>query len=146
MERHKKTIFTRHLFIDLAKECGLNTAIFEQLGSGRDTEIVVDNDTLKMLVKLQEQFAQLEEMGDMNTEDFISNCPALLRKNGEIAKRRLQTENMRARKNTSGIGNCQIPEKRYGIMSAPPGTEKIAPYNSRIGNTRILLLRIILDI
>ena len=100
MERHKKTIFTRHLFIDLAKECGLNAAIFEQLGSGRDTEIVVDNDTLKM----------------------------------------------RARKNTSGIGNCQIPEKRYGIMSAPPGTEKIAPYNSRIGNTRILLLRIILDI
>ncbi len=50
---------------------------------------------------------------------------------------------MRARKNTSGIGNCQIPGKRYGIMSAPPGTEKIAPYNSRTGNTRILLLRII---
>ena len=60
----RRQIFTRHLFIDLAKECGLNAAIFEQLGSGRDTEIVVDNDTLKMLVKLQEQFAQLEEMGD----------------------------------------------------------------------------------
>ena len=70
MERHKKTIFTRHLFIDLAKECGLNAAIFEQLGSGRNTEIVVDNDTLKMLVKLQEQFAQLEEMGDNEYRGF----------------------------------------------------------------------------
>ena len=146
MERHKKTIFTRHLFIDLAKECGLNAAIFEQLGSGRDTEIVVDNDTLKMLVKLQEQFAQLEEMGDNEYRGFYIELPRPTQEEWEIAKRRLQTENMRARKNTSGIGNCQIPEKRYGIMSAPPGTEKIAPYNSRIGNTRILLLRIILDI
>lgn len=146
MERHKKTIFTRHLFIDLAKECGLNAAIFEQLGSGRDTEIVVDNDTLKMLVKLQEQFAQLEEMGDNEYRGFYIELPRPTQEEWEIAKRRLQTENMRVRKNTSGIGNCQIPEKRYGIMSAPPGTEKIAPYNSRIGNTRILLLRIILDI
>lgn len=146
MERHKKTIFTRHLFIDLAKECGLNAAIFEQLGSGRDTEIVVDNDTLKMLVKLQEQFAQLEEMGDNEYRGFYIELPRPTQEEWEIAKRRLQTENMRARKNTSGIGNCQIPEKRYGIMSAPPGTEKIAPYNSQIGNTRILLLRIILDI
>lgn len=145
MKQHKKTIFTMHLFIDLAKECGLNAAIFEQLGSGRNTEIVVDNDTLKMLVKLQEQFAQLERWVTMNTEDFISNCPALLRKNGEIAKRRLQTENMRARKNTSGIGNCQIPGKWYGIMLAPPDIKKIVPYNSRTGNTRILLLRIIPD-
>ena len=64
MKQNKKTNFTRHFFIDLAKECGLNATIFEQLGSRRDTEIVVDNDTLKMLVKLQEQFAQLEEMGD----------------------------------------------------------------------------------
>ena len=31
MKQHKKTIFTMHLFIDLAKECGLNAAIFEQL-------------------------------------------------------------------------------------------------------------------
>ena len=75
MERHKKTIFTRHLFIDLAKECGLNAAIFEQLGSGRDTEIVVDNDTLKMLVKLQEQFAQLEEMGDNEYRGFYIELP-----------------------------------------------------------------------
>ena len=146
IEPHKKTIFTKHLFIDLAKECGLNAAIFEQLGSGRDTEIVVDNDTLKMLVKLQEQFARLEEMGNDEYRGFYIELPRLLRKNGEIAKRRLQTENMRARKNTSGIGNCQIPEKRYGIMSAPPDTKKSVPYNSRIGNTRILLLRIILDI
>ena len=75
MERHKKTIFTRHLFIDLAKECGLNAAIFEQLGSGRATEIVVDNDTLKMLVKLQEQFAQLEEMGDNEYRGFYIELP-----------------------------------------------------------------------
>ncbi len=75
MERHKKTIFTRHLFIDLAKECGLNAAIFEQLGSGRDTEIVVDNDTLKMLVKLQEQFAQLEEMSDDEYRGFYTELP-----------------------------------------------------------------------
>lgn len=146
MERHKKTIFTRHLFIDLAKECGLNAAIFEQLGSGRDTEIVVDNDTLKMLVKLQEQFAQLEEMGDNEYRGFYIELPRPTQEEWGDCEARLQTENMRARKNTSGIGNCQIPEKRYGIMSAPPGTEKIAPYNSRIGNTRILLLRIILDI
>ena len=53
MEQNKKTNFTRHFFIDLAKECGLNAAVFEQLGSRRDTEIVVDNDTLEMLVKLQ---------------------------------------------------------------------------------------------
>ena len=64
-----------HLFIDLAKECGLNAAIFEQLGSGRDTEIVVDNDTLKMLVKLQEQFAQLEEMGDNEYRGFYIELP-----------------------------------------------------------------------
>ena len=70
IEPHKKTIFTKHLFIDLAKECGLNAAIFEQLGSGRDTEIVVDNDTLKMLVKLQEQFARLEKMGDDEYRGF----------------------------------------------------------------------------
>lgn len=106
IEPHKKIIFTKHLFIDLAKECGLNAAIFEQLGSGRDTEIVVDNDTLEMLVKLQEQFARLEEMGDDEYRGFYIELPALLRKNGEIAKRRLQRENMRAQKNTSGIGNC----------------------------------------
>ena len=141
-----KTNFTRHFFIDLAKECGLNATIFEQLGSRRDTEIVVDNDTLEMLVKLQEQFADWKKWATMNTGDFISNYPARLRKNGEIAKRRLQTENMRARKNTSGIGNCQIPGKWYGIMLAPPDTKKSVPYNSRTGNTRILLLRIILDI
>ena len=103
IEPHKKIIFTKHLFIDLAKECGLNAAIFEQLGSGRDTEIVVDNDTLEMLVKLQEQFARLEEMGDDEYRGFYIELPALLRKNGEIAKRRLQIENMRARKNTSGL-------------------------------------------
>ena len=27
IEPHKKTIFTKHLFIDLAKECGLNAAL-----------------------------------------------------------------------------------------------------------------------
>ena len=75
MKQHKKTIFTMHLFIDLAKECGLNAAIFEQLGSGRNTEIVVDNDTLKMLVKLQEQFAQLEKMGDDEYRGFYIELP-----------------------------------------------------------------------
>ena len=64
MKQNKKTNFTRHFFIDLAKECGLNATIFEQLGRRRDTEIVVDNDTLEMLVKLQEQFARLEKRGD----------------------------------------------------------------------------------
>lgn len=71
IEPHKKTIFTNQFFIDLAKECGLNTAIFEQLGSGRDTEIVVDNDILEMLVKLQEQFARLEEMGDQRIQRIL---------------------------------------------------------------------------
>ena len=80
-----------------------------------------------------------------NREEVSTEYRALLRKNGEIAKRRLQTENMRARKNTSGIGNCQIPGKWYGIMLAPPDIKKIVPYNSRTGNTRILLLRIIPD-
>ena len=70
MKQNKKTNFTRHFFIDLAKECGLNATIFEQLGSRRDTEIVVDNDTLKMLVKLQEQFARLEKMGDDEYRGF----------------------------------------------------------------------------
>ena len=64
MKQNKKTNFTRHFFIDLAKECGLNATIFEQLGSRRDTEIVVDNDTLKMLV------ARLEKMGDDEYRGF----------------------------------------------------------------------------
>lgn len=38
---------------------------------------------------------------------------------GRLRRVDCRQENMRARKNTSGIGNCQIPEKRYGIMSAP---------------------------
>ena len=75
IEPHKKTIFTKQFFIYLAKEYGLNAAIFEQLGSGCDTEIVVDNDTLKMLVKLQEQFAQLEEMGDNEYRGFYIELP-----------------------------------------------------------------------
>lgn len=70
MKQNKKTNFTRHFFIDLAKEYGLNATIFEQLGSGRDTEIVIDNDTLEMLVKLQEQFARLEKMGDDEYRGF----------------------------------------------------------------------------
>ena len=75
MEQNKKTNFTRHFFIDLAKECGLNAAVFEQLGSRRDTEIVVDNDTLEMLVKLQEQFARLEEMGNDEYRGFYIELP-----------------------------------------------------------------------
>lgn len=75
MKQNKKTNFTRHFFIDLAKECGLNATIFEQLGSRRDTEIVVDNDTLEMLVKLQEQFARLEEMGDDEYRGFYIELP-----------------------------------------------------------------------
>ena len=75
IEPHKKIIFTKHLFIDLAKEYGLNATIFEQLGSGRDTEIVVDNDTLEMLVKLQEQFARLEKMGDDEYRGFYIELP-----------------------------------------------------------------------
>ena len=75
MEQNKKTNFTRHFFIDLAKEYGLNATIFEQLGSRRDTEIVVDNDTLEMLVKLQEQFARLEEMGDDEYRGFYIELP-----------------------------------------------------------------------
>ena len=75
MKQNKKTNFTRHFFIDLAKECGLNATIFEQLGSRRDTEIVVDNDTLEILVKLQEQFARLEEMGDDEYRGFYIELP-----------------------------------------------------------------------
>lgn len=75
MKQNKKTNFTRHFFIDLAKECGLNATIFEQLGSRRDTEIVVDNDTLEMLVKLQEQFARLEKMGDDEYRGFYIELP-----------------------------------------------------------------------
>lgn len=44
-------------------------------GSRRDTEIVVDNDTLEMLVKLQEQFARLEEMGDDEYRGFYIELP-----------------------------------------------------------------------
>ena len=75
MKQNKQTNFTRHFFIDLAKECGLNATIFEQLGSRRDTEIVVDNDTLEMLVKLQEQFARLEKMGDDEYRGFYIELP-----------------------------------------------------------------------
>ena len=66
--------------------------------------------------------------------------------NGRLAKRRLQMENMRARKNTSGIGNRQIPEKRDGIMSAPPGTGENRTIQFTDRKHCILLLRIILDI
>ena len=75
IEPHKKTIFTKQFFIYLAKEYGLNAAIFEQLGSGCDTEIVVGNDTLKMLVKLQEQFARLVEMGSDEYRGFYIELP-----------------------------------------------------------------------
>ena len=66
--------------------------------------------------------------------DMVRFCPAL-------EKRVKILESAK-----TGIGNCQIPEKRYGIMLAPPDTKKSVPYNSRTGNTRILLLRIILNI
>lgn len=75
MKQNKKTNFTRHFFIDLVKECGLNATIFERLGNRSDTEIVVDNDTLEILVKLQEQFARLEEMGDDEYRGFYIELP-----------------------------------------------------------------------
>ena len=75
MKQNKKTNFTRHFFIDLAKECGLNATIFERLGNRSDAEIVVDNDTLEILVKLQEQFARLEEMGDDEYRGFYIELP-----------------------------------------------------------------------
>ena len=53
----------------------MNATIFERLGSGHNTEIVVDNDTLEMLVKLQEQFTQLKEMDDDEYIGFYIELP-----------------------------------------------------------------------
>ena len=75
MEQNKKTSFTRRFFIDLAKDCGLNAAIFDRLGRWHNTEIVVENDTLEMLVKLQKQFARLEEMGNDEYRGFYIELP-----------------------------------------------------------------------
>ena len=75
MEQHKKTTFTKQFFIDLAKECDLNATIFERLGNERNTEIVVDNNALEMLVKLQKQLTQLEEMGDDEYRGFYIELP-----------------------------------------------------------------------
>lgn len=75
MEQNKKASFTRRFFIDLAKDCGLNAAIFDRLGRWRNTEIVVENDTLEMLVKLQKQFARLEEMGNDEYRGFYIELP-----------------------------------------------------------------------
>lgn len=145
MERHKKTIFTRHLFIDLAKECGLNAAIFEQLGSGRDTEIVVDNDTLKMLVKLQEQFAQLEEMSDDEYRGFYTELPRPTPEEWGDCEASIADGEYESKEEYLRDWELSNPREWYGIMLAPPDIKKIVPYNSRTGNTRILLLRIIPD-
>ena len=140
MERHKKTIFTRHLFIDLAKECGLNAAIFEQLGSGRDTEIVVDNDTLKMLVKLQEQFAQLEEMSDDEYRGFYTELPRPTPEEWGDCEASIADGEYESKEEYLRDWELSNPRKWYGIMLAPPDIKKIVPYNSRTGNTRIFTI------
>lgn len=60
--------------------------MFERFGNGRNIEIIINDELLKMLIELQNQFTKLKEMDNDKYKGRISNYLALLRKNGEIAK------------------------------------------------------------
>jgi hypothetical protein len=46
----------------LLKEYGLNIVMFERFGNGRNIEIIINDELLKMLIELQNQFTKLKEM------------------------------------------------------------------------------------
>ncbi len=55
-------IFTKQFLLNLQKEYGLNVVMFERFGNGRNTEIIINDELLKMLIELQNQFTKLKEM------------------------------------------------------------------------------------
>lgn len=75
IKQPKKVIFTKQFFIDLAKEYSLNAAMFERLGNGRSTEIIVNDELLKILIELQDQFAKLKEMDNDEYRAFYIELP-----------------------------------------------------------------------
>ena len=114
--------------------------------AGRDTEIVVDNDTLKMLVKLQEQFAQLEEMGDNEYRGFYIELPRPTQEEWGDCEASIADGEYESTEEYLRDWELSNPRETVWYHVSSARYREIAPYNSRIGNTRILLLRIILDI
>ena len=68
-------IIDRKLFIDLAKEVGLNASHIEAMGEMCHCEITVGGDMLERLVEIQRQFEQLAVMGDDEYRGFYIEVP-----------------------------------------------------------------------
>ena len=68
-------IIDRKLFVDLAKEDGLNTSHIEAMGEMRHCEITVSGDMLEHLVEIQRQFERLDVMGDDEYRGFYIEVP-----------------------------------------------------------------------
>ena len=65
----------RRLFIDLAKEVGLNVSHLEALGESRHWEIGVGGDMFERLVEIQHWFERLAVMGDNEYRGFYIEVP-----------------------------------------------------------------------
>lgn len=72
---NEKIIIDRKLFVDLAKEVGLNASHIEVLGEMRHCEIIVSGDMLERLVEIQRQSEQLAAMGDDEYRGFYIEVP-----------------------------------------------------------------------
>ena len=68
-------IIDRKLFVDLAKEVGLNASHIEAMGEMRHCEITVSGDMLERLVEIQRQFERLAVMGDDEYRGFYIEVP-----------------------------------------------------------------------
>ena len=68
-------IIDRKLFIDLAKEVGLNASHIEAMGEMRHCEITVSGDMLERLAEIQCQFERLAVMGDDESRGFYIEVP-----------------------------------------------------------------------
>lgn len=68
-------IINRRLFVDLAKEVGLNVSHIEAMGEMRHCEITVSGDMLERLVEIQRQFERLAVMGDDEYRGFYIEVP-----------------------------------------------------------------------
>ena len=76
--KHKamnERIIDRKLFVDLAKEVGLNASHIEAMGEMRHCEITVSGNMLKRLVEIQRQFERLAVMGDDEHRGFYIEVP-----------------------------------------------------------------------
>lgn len=76
--KHKamnERIIDRKLFVDLAKEVGLNASHIEAMGEMRHCEITVSGSMLKRLVEIQRQFERLVVMGDDEHRGFYIEVP-----------------------------------------------------------------------